>query len=175
MKRIIAFAVLFIICISAAGCSVQQTTSSDSSADENMDLDLIVYKDVPEDDNQYNIERLTITYSWVGGYVEQIQMQYDCATEEDAQAAYDSLLENYGDSLKIDGKRVTYNEDTAVWKYSKYEEVRNNYISLYWNIIDDDKYIMAMSSEETTDGTSAEASTDETTETDQTESQEAAA
>lgn len=170
MKKIFVFAVFLVLCLSFAGCSTQQTTGTDSVIDENADLDLIVYRDVPEDDNQYNIERLTIKYSWVGGYVEQIQMQYDCATEEDAQAAYDSLLENYSDSIKIDGKRVTYNEDTSVWRYAKYDEVRNNYLSMYWSVIDDDKYIMAMSSEE-----SSENNTEITTETSKSETTEVAA
>lgn len=170
MKKIFAFAALLMLCLSFAGCSSQQTTATETGIDENMDLDLIVYRDIPEDDNEYNIERLTITYSWVGGYVDQILMQYDCATEEDAQAAYNSLLDKYSDSLKIDGKRVTYNEDTSIWKYSKYDEVRNNYLSMYWSVIDDDKYIMAMSEEasENTSETASATSTDTATEASET-------
>jgi len=101
--------------------------------------------------------------------LDSILMQYDCATEEDAQAAYDSLKETYSDSLKIDGKRVTYNEDTAVWKYSKYDEVRNYYLSMYWSIIDDDKYIMAMSTESETSETTSLDDNSNATETDATE------
>lgn len=147
MKRVIILIAALALCLSFAGCSSQQLTATESVDTSDMDLDLIVYKDITEADtetNLYNIQRLTITYSWVGGYVEEIVMQYDCATEEDAQGAYDSLLADYEDSLKIDGKRVTYNEDTAIWKYSKYDEVRNSYISKFWNIIDDKKYIEAM-------------------------------
>lgn len=176
MKKIFAIAALLMLCLSFAGCSSQQTTATESGIEDSMDLDLIVYRDIPEDDNQYNIERLTITYSWVGGYVDQILMQYDCATEEDAQAAYDSLLDKYSDSLKINGKRVTYNEDTSIWKYSKYDEVRSNYLSMYWNVIDDDKYIMAMSeeaSENNSESTSEASSNNDVTEV--TETAEAAA
>lgn len=175
MKKIFAFALFLVLCLSFAGCSTQQTTGTDSIIDENTDLDLIVYRDVPEDDNQYNIERLTIKYSWVGGYVEQIQMQYDCATEEDAQAAYDSLLENYSDSIKIDEKRVTYNEDTSVWRYAKYDEVRNNYLSMYWSVIDDDKYIMAMSEEASENNSETASATSTDTATEAAETTEAAA
>ncbi len=169
MKKIFTFAALLVFCLSLAGCTAQQTTATESGISDDMDLDLIVYRDVPEDDNEFNIERLTITYSWVGGYVDSILMQYDCATEEDAQAAYDSLKETYSDSLKIDGKRVTYNEDTAVWKYSKYDEVRNYYLSMYWSIIDDDKYIMAMSTESETSETASLDDNSNATETDATE------
>lgn len=177
MKKIFAFAALLVLCLSFAGCSSQQTTATaENGIESDMDLNLIVYRDIPEDDNQYNIERLTITYSWVGGYVDQILMQYDCATEEDAQAAYDSLLDKYSDSLKIDGKRVTYNEDTSVWKYSKYDEVRSNYLSMYWSVIDDDKYIMAMSEESSENASeTTETSTTEVTETEPAETIEAAA
>ncbi len=169
MKKIFTFAALLVFCLSLAGCAAQQTIATESGISDDMDLDLIVYRDVPEDDNEFNIERLTITYSWVGGYVDSILMQYDCATEEDAQAAYDSLKETYSDSLKIDGKRVTYNEDTAVWKYSKYDEVRNYYLSMYWSIIDDDKYIMAMSTESETSETASLDDNSNATETDATE------
>lgn len=151
MKRTLTFLVLLAMCFSFSGCVSSDLNATETGVESDMDLDLIVYRDLPEDDNLYNIERLTITYSWIDGYVEKIVMQYDCATEEDAQGAYDSLLEDYGDSLKIDGKRVTYDEDTAVWKYTKYDEVRNNYISKRWNIIDDEKYIMAMSTTEATE------------------------
>ncbi len=151
MKRTLTFLVILAMCFSFSGCVSSDLNATETGVESDMDLNLIVYRDLPEEDNLYNIERLTITYSWIDGYVEEIVMQYDCATEEDAQGAYDSLLEDYGDSLKIDGKRVTYNEDTAVWKYTKYEEVRNNYISKRWNIIDDEKYIMAMSTTEATE------------------------
>lgn len=174
MKKIFTFAALLVLCLSLAGCVAQQTTATESGISDDMDLSLIVYRDVPEDDNEFKIERLTITYSWVGGYVDSILMQYDCATEEDAQAAYDSLKETYSDSLKIDGKRVTYNEDTAVWKYSKYDEVRNYYLSMYWSIIDDDKYIMAMSTESETSETVSQDDNSNTTETDVVETTEAA-
>lgn len=174
MKKIFTFAALLVLCLSLAGCAAQQTTATESGISDDMDLSLIVYRDVPEDDNEFKIERLTITYSWVGGYVDSILMQYDCATEEDAQAAYDSLKETYSDSLKIDGKRVTYNEDTAVWKYSKYDEVRNYYLSMYWSIIDDDKYIMAMSTESETSETVSQDDNSNTTETDVVETTEAA-
>lgn len=174
MKKIFTFAALLVLCLSLAGCVAQQTTATESGISDDMDLSLIVYRDVPEDDNEFKIERLTITYSWVGGYVDSILMQYDCATEEDAQAAYDSLKETYSDSLKIDGKRVTYNEDTAVWKYSKYDEVRNYYLSMYWSIIDDDKYIMAMSTENETSETVSQDDNSNTTETDVVETTEAA-
>lgn len=175
MKKIFAFAALLVFCLSLAGCSAQQSAATESGVEDDMDLDLIVYRNVPDDDNEFNIERLTITYSWVGGYVESILMQYDCATEEDAQAAYDSLKESYSDTLKIDGKRVIYNEDPAVWKYSKYDEVRSYYLSLYWSIIDDDKYIMAMSSEsETSETVSQDSETTEATDaSEQTEATEA--
>lgn len=169
MKKIFTFAALLAFCLSLAGCTAQQTTATESGIEDDMDLSLIVYRDVPQDDNEFNIERLTITYSWESGYVDSILMQYDCATEEDAQAAYDSLKETYSDSIKIDGKRVVYNEDIAVWKYSKYDEVRSYYLSMYWNIIDDNKYIMAMSTENDTSETVSQESISVTAETDSTE------
>ena len=63
MKKIFTFAALLVFCLSLAGCTAQQTTATESGISDDMDLDLIVYRDVPEDDNEFNIERLTITYS----------------------------------------------------------------------------------------------------------------
>lgn len=167
MKKVFVWIAALALCLSFAGCSGQQGGAGSSVTSDDMDLDLIVYKDITEADtetNLYNIQRLTITYSWVDGYVNQIVMQYDCETEEDAQGAYDSLLENYSDSLKIDGKRVTYNEDISLWKYSKYDEVRNSYITKFWNIIDDQKYIEAMNSSETPETENTETENPETSE-----------
>lgn len=177
MKKVMVWIAALALCLSFAGCSSQQPTATESGT-MGSDLELIVYKDITEADtetNLYNIQRLTIIYSWEDGFVDSIVMQYDCATEEDAQGAYDSLLENYSDSLKIDGKRVTYNEDTSIWKYSKYDEVRNSYIAKFWNIIDDQKYIEAMSGTENSDSseTAETSETSESSETSETESSEA--